>query len=110
MLLQNLASKVEYIITGLENVSPSNLAYVFEDFEMPEGAEQGEYACFLFRDDRSDCVYSLTDDILNSVVETSEGTVEIHRLRPEIFLLRYGSYDTDLVAHDINENYFYYER
>lgn len=109
LLLQNLASKSEFIITGLVDVSPSRLSYVFENFEMPDGAEQGEYSCFLFKDNRNDCVYKLTDDILRSTVETAEGTVQIFRLRPEVFLLRYGEYGVETLEHNHNENYFYYE-
>ena len=109
LILLNNASKQEYLLTGLVDVSPSTLAYVFEDFEFP--GQPGEYTGILFRDDRYDSVYTLKDDPLKSTVETAEGTVEVNRLRPEIFLLKYGpDRQTEVTYIEKNENYFYYER
>ena len=108
LILQNNGSKQEYLITGLIDVSPSTLAYVFEDFEFP--GQPGEYTGILFQDSRNDSVYTLKDDPLKTTVETAEGTVEVFRLRPEVFLLKYGSDKCEVTYLEKNENYFYYER
>lgn len=39
LLIQNNATKKEWVISGLENVSDNNLYFYFDDFEMPEDAE-----------------------------------------------------------------------
>ena len=113
IILQNRASKVEYLLTGLTNSSQNILAYVFEDFEMPEGAEYGEYTGILFIDNRYDSVYDLKDDVLSSTVSTAEGTVEVRHLRPEVFILKYASDGEDgsaVVFVEKDTNYYYYER
>ena len=110
--MQNRASKQEYLLTGLTNASQNILAYVFEDFEMPPGAEYGEYTGLLFIDNRTDSVYDLKDDVLSSTVSTAEGTVEVRHLRPEVFLLKYASVGGDepaTVYVEKDTNYYYYE-
>ena len=108
LLLQNNASKQEYLFTGLVDVSPSTLAYVFEDFSFD--GQPGEYLGLLFQDSRSDSVYTLKDDLLKTTVETAEGTVEVNRLRPEIFLMKYGTEHVEVTYLEKNDNYYYYER
>ena len=44
LILQNLASRKEYLVRGLQDSSETYLCYVFENFVMPEGAEEGESA------------------------------------------------------------------
>ena len=113
LILQNNGSKVEYLLTGLVDVADNWLAYVFEDFQMPEGAEYGEYTGILFKDNRKDSVYDLKDDILSSTVATAEGTIEVRHLRPEVFLLKYASDELEIEHIPFREkenNYYYYER
>lgn len=98
ILLQNQASKEIYIISGVNDTSETSLAYLFEDFSMPENAQEGEYTCVLFRNGRKDVVYEFKNDILETIAHTGEGDVALRLLRPEIFLLKYG---------EINEVYGY---
>lgn len=108
LILQNTASKQEYLIQHLEDTSESWLQYVFEDFEMPDGAQYGEYVGALYRNDRDDCVYTLRDVITETVIATEEGTVMVRDLRPELFILKYvGSPEAEPYVEE-NKNYYYY--
>jgi len=98
LILQNNASKQIYLLSGLTDTSESSMAYLFEDFEMPESSQEGEYTCVLFRNGRKDVVYEFKNDILETIAHTGEGDVALRLLRPEIFLLKYG---------EINEVYGY---
>ena len=108
LLMQNTANKREYLIHGLKDTSDSGLAYVFEDFEMPEGAEDGEYLCALFRNGRRDAEYTMSDDLLETEIATEEGTVKVKDLRAEVFILKFGDIETPYVARQKNNEYYYY--
>ncbi len=108
LLIQNTASKKEYLITGLKDTSETYLAYVFEQFSFPEEAEEGEYVCFLYRNDRKDCVYTFNDDVPETEIETSDGTVKVKNLRPEMFIIKYGTIRKPYVARQKNNEYYYY--
>ena len=107
LLIQNRASRQEYVIRGLVDKSKTYLAYIFEDFVMPEGAQFGEYEGLLFVDDREDSEYELSDVLGNTVVSTSDGDVKVKHLRPERFILKYGDYADDKVFRKDNIEYYY---
>lgn len=107
LLLQNLASRKEYLITGLEDKSKTYLAYVFENFSMPEGAQEGEYECFLFIDNRKDSEYQLNDVLENTVISTADGDVEVKHLRPERFILKYGDIEKKNTYKQENREFYY---
>ena len=90
LILQNLASRKEYLVRGLQDSSETYLCYVFENFVMPEGAEEGEYEGLLFIDNRNDCEYTLSDVPENTLISTTDGDVQVKHLRPERFILKYG--------------------
>lgn len=107
LLLQNLASRKEYLITGLKDTSETYLCYVFKDFVMPEDAQEGEYEGLLFRDDRNDSEYTLSDVLENTVISTADGDVEVKHLRPERFILKYGDIVKKNTYKQENREFYY---
>lgn len=107
LLTQNNASKEIFLISGLTDYSDTSLAYIFENFNMPEKAQEGEYTCALFRNGRRDVEYEFSDVLLDTVAHTAEGDVKIKYLRPEIFLMKYGENGTDYVYRSKNKEYVY---
>ena len=110
LLIQNMASKKEYLITGLEDRSDSYLCYVFNNFSMPEKAQEGEYEGLLFYNGRNDCEYTLNDVLEETLISTSDGDVLVKHLRPERFILKYGNITRSNAYRSENKEYAYYER
>ena len=108
--LQHIATRQEYIVKDLINVSPSPLYYQFNRFRMPAGAPEGEYRCALIWDGRDDTVYVPADDLLDTTIETEEGDIQLKYLRPEVFLLRYGSVEDSGITIEKDTKYAYYKR
>lgn len=109
LILQNTASKQEYLIQHLKDTSDSWLQYVFDGFQMPEGAQYGEYIGALYRNYRNDCQYTLSDVITDTLIETREGSVYVRDLRPELFILKYVGGEGDGKAYmEENKSYYYY--
>lgn len=109
IIIQNSATKQEYLISGLTD-SGNRLAYVFEDFVMPEGAQSGEYYGALIWNGRGDVEYEFKDVLLETILHTGEGDVQLKDLRPEVFLMRYGTVEASAVYKDNNTEYYYYGR
>lgn len=110
IVCQNTATRAEYVIQDLVNVSPSPLYYEFKRFRMPAGAPAGEYRCALIWDGRDDTNYVPADDLLDTVIETDEGSIQLKYLRPEVFLLRYGDVEDSGIAIVKDTKYAYYKR
>ena len=111
LILQNNGSRTEYLITGLTEAQETFLAYIFNDFQMPEDAQEGEYTGVLFWDGRRDTEYILNEVILDTLCKTGEGDVYVRDLRPEIFLLKYGVTNQQQDEYrENNENYYYYQK
>lgn len=107
LIAQNTASKEVYLMSGLEDTSETTLAYVFENFQMPESAQEGEYNCVLFRNGRRDVEYEFNTELLSSIAHTSEGDVEFRNLRPEVFLMKYGHLDSPFAYQKTDKIYAY---
>lgn len=107
LIMQNNASKQKFVITGLVDTSETPLAYIFEDFSMPEKAPEGEYSCVLFRNGRNDVWYELSDVLLDTIAHTDEGDVQVRFLRPEIFLLKYGEVKDPYKFRTTDKSYIY---
>ena len=107
LVMQNTATRAEYVVEGLVNISPSPLYYEFKRYRMPAGAPEGEYRCALIWDGRDDTVYVPADDLLDTVVETGDGNVKLKDLRPEVFLMRYGLPEDAGVALEKDTKYVY---
>lgn len=110
IVAQNTATRAEYVITDLVNVSPSILYYQFNRFRMPAGAPAGEYRCALIWDGRDDSVYVPADELLDTVIETEEGSVELKYLKPEVFLMRYGDVEDAGIKIEKDTKYVYYRK
>lgn len=108
--LQHIATRQEYIVKDLINVSPSVLYYQFNRFRMPVGAPDGEYRCALIWDGRDDSEYVLSDDLLETTIKTGEGDIQLKYLRPEVFLMRYGSVEDCGIVIEKNTGYVVYKR
>lgn len=106
IIFQNNASKQEYVVNGLRDTG-TPLAYVFENFQMPEGAQPGEYSGYLFFNGRTDVEYELRDVVLDSILHTTVGDVLLRDLKPEIFLMRYGEVTPDAVYKTKDVEYYY---
>ena len=110
IICQSTATRQEFVIEHLINVSPSPLYYQFNRFRMPVGAPTGEYRCALIWNGRDDCVYVTSDDLMETVIETEEGDVKLKDLRPEVFLLRYGDVEDAGIKLEKQTGYVYYKR
>lgn len=110
LILQHNATRREWLITGLTDACETHLAYVFKDFDMPEGAQEGEYTGVLFWDGRQDTQYELNDCLLDTVCHTEEGDVKVRDLRPEIFLMKYGAEPAQGTYRKSDADYVYYKK
>lgn len=111
IILQNNAERREFLLTGLKDTNETFMAYIFDDFDMPEDAPEGEYTGVLFWDGRKDVEYELNDVILDSICHTGEGDVKVRDLRPEIFLMKYGRGGLDENEYrKKNNDYIYYRK
>ena len=109
MLMQNLASKREFIFEGLKDTSENWLSYYFEGFTMPDDAPFGEYSCILFWNERKDCTFDIKDNLKETVIHTAEGDVKVRQIRAEYFLLKYGEEQKELEYLEGNKDFYYYE-
>lgn len=107
LILQNSASKKEWIVSGLTNTSETYRYYMFEDMEMPEDMPNGEYYYVLVRNARTDVEYTLKDDILDSVITTEEGEIKLRDIQPEVGILRYGDVSTKNTYRNKNTDFLY---
>lgn len=103
-----MGTKKEYLLTGLRNVSITHLCYVFENVVLPEGLEEGEYLCALYKNNRHDTEYTFNDDLLETEIATRDGTVKVRHLRAELFILKVGNIPKPYVARPKNNEYYYY--
>ena len=90
LILQNSASKKEWIIRGLVDTSETTLYHQFDDFKMPEDAPFGEYYCALLWNTREDVEYEIKDNLLDTICHTAEGDITLRDLRAETDLFQYG--------------------
>lgn len=109
MIMQNLASKREWIVNRLRDTGENWMSYLFEDFQMPDDAPYGEYSCILFWNERRDCTYDIANDIDETVIHTKDGDVQVKQLKCERFLLVYGDVASELVFNEENKDFYYYE-
>lgn len=107
LLLQNTASKQEFLVSGLTDSSDNFLSYLFADFQMPENAPEGEYQCVLFRNMRKDVQYRFNDVLLETVAVTGDGEIKVKYLRPEIFILKYGTSESPYAYRSEDKEYYY---
>ena len=110
LILQHNATKKEYVINNLRDVG-NNISYVFENFTMPAGAQDGEYTGALFYNGRIDVTYTMKDVLLNTILHTGEGDCKLRDLLPEVFLMKYGKGEqTIYIYRDTDVEYVFYQR
>lgn len=91
IILQNTGSKQEYVVSALTDYSTNTLYHQFDDFEMPEGAPEGEYIYVLIYNVRDDVEYTLKDDIMASIVKAGDFEIELRYLPHEVGVMKYGN-------------------
>ena len=107
LLLQNTASRKEWAIRGLVDTSDTYLCYLFENFSMPEDANDGEYELLLFPDERKDTVYELNDVLEETIAKTADGNIKVKYLTPERHILKYGELSDRNLYLEKNKEYYY---
>lgn len=109
ILLQNNASKQIFILEGLEpNEGTFALSLTFEDVDMPEGVQDGEYTYAVIRNNRSDVEYDTNQVLLETVVKADGRTLKLADLRPLTGILRIGDIQqTNKYEKDSNKPYYY---
>lgn len=90
LIIQNSASKKEWVVRGLEDTSGTHLYYEFEGFEMPADAPEGEYYYALLQNDNEEASYELKNDLLETLFISGEESTTLRALKPEIGLFKYG--------------------
>lgn len=107
LIYQVNASKKNGVIQGLKDTG-NRMAYIFKDFNFPDDVPYGEITGALIWNGRKDVTYEFKDVLLDSVLHTDEGDVTLRDLRPEVFLMRYGTVEADAIYADKNTEYYYY--
>lgn len=110
IILQNNGSKENFIISGVQSTSTSNLYIDFEDFEMPDGVKEGEYTYAVLQNILSGVSYELKNGLIDSKVHYSGDTYDLRDLNPLMGLLRVGKIEeknTYPQPKDKNKNYYY---
>lgn len=109
LIIQNSASKENFLYSGLTDNSGSHLYFQFTnlDLDVPDG----EYTYCLLRNDRDDVVYDFTTPILDSMVHADGKDVMLRDLQPITGLLRVGDAIQNKNTYDNNnkKTIFYYD-
>lgn len=109
IILQNNASKEFFVLSGLQNTSSTELYLQFEDIELPEGAQDGEYTYACVCNEESGVTYSPKTPILDTIVHSNEEDIVLGELKPYTGLLRVGKPQESNVYDDTKNKTFYYE-
>lgn len=108
IILQNNASKETFIISGVSSTGNSRLYLEFENLEMPEGAQDGEYTYTVVRNELEGVSYKPQNGLLESVVEYDGQSYALRDLKPLVGLLRIGNVEDRNVYKDDDKNKIYY--
>lgn len=108
LIIRNNATNQPFAYSGLTNTSSGRLYLKFEGLELD--VPDGEYTYAVFACDRTDVTYDFKAQILDTVIHTDDGDVELRDLDPRIGLLRVGEINKDETVYDNKHNEtFYYE-
>lgn len=108
IILQNNASKEFFILSGLQNTSSTELYLQFEEVDLPEDAQDGEYTYAVVKNDRQDAQYAPKTPILDTIVTVDGGEYLLKDLCPKTGLLRVGVYE-DINVYDDGHISFTYD-
>lgn len=110
IILQNNADKRVFILSGMTNVSQSHLWLGFENVELPEGAEDGEYTYAVIRNVLRGVTYDPKAEVLDTIVTYEESSVTLRDLKPMVGILRVGTPATKNVYKADNKKNYYYQK
>lgn len=100
ILVQNNASKEFYVISGLENTSSTGLYIRFNDVELPDGMQDGEYTYAVIKDEDGDAIFTPKTPIQESIVTIDGKQMVLKELNPLTGLMRVGKVETNDVYDD----------
>lgn len=109
IILQNNASKEFFVVSGLQNTSSTELYLQFEEVDLPEEAQDGEYTYACLCNEESGVTYSPKTPILDTIVTIGEEQLVLGDLKPLVGLLRVGKPKESNVYDNTNNKTFYYE-
>ena len=108
LIIRNNATNESYAYSGLTNTYGGNLYLKFDHIEL--NVPDGEYTYAVYGCDRNDVTYDFKAQILDTIIHTGDGDVELRDLNPRIGILRIGDVVRDEVNYNNNHNEtFYYE-
>ena len=107
LFFQNNGSKQVFSVKGVEGTT-NEYYLTFEEFDMPEGMEDGEYTYVVFTNERNDVEYEYAACLLDSYAIVDGEKYEFSKLKPLTGLLRIGEPKNDSIyTKSNNENIFY---
>ena len=95
ILVQNNASKEFYVISGLENTSSTGLYIRFNDVELPNGMQDGEYTYAVIKDEDGDAIFTPKTPIQESIVTIDGKQMVLKELNPLTGLMRVGKVEAN---------------
>ena len=88
IILQNNASKQNFLFTGLTDASESHL---YHKFEVDIDAQEGEYTYAVVYNERDDVQYEFKTPLLDTILHYGEDeSIVLRLLQPNTGLLRIG--------------------
>lgn len=109
LFFQNNGSKQIFSMTGIEPTEANAYYLTFEEFDIPEDMEDGEYTYVVFVNDLEDVTYEFSACLLDSFAITDGEKYEFRALKPLTGLLRIGQPKSDAIysKSNNNENIYY---
>lgn len=107
IIMQNNASKEFFLLQGLEDEAVTELYIEFNDVDLPEGMPDGEYTYACFVNNREDVNYIFKTPILDTLVQTDDGEIELRYIKPYTGLLRVGEVNEANIYDVSDTNYPY---
>ena len=107
LILRNNATNEVSVYDGLQNVGNARLYLEFQDVELD--VPDGEYTYAAFDNDRDDITYDFKSNILDSVIHTDDGDVELRDINPRVGLMRIGIVEEANTYDNNDKQTYYYE-
>lgn len=100
LILQNNASREFFILSGLQNTSSTELYLQFDDVEMPEGVQDGEYTYAVVEDDENELIFTPKTPILDTIITKDGEDIVLKTLCHLTGLMRVGEVENSNVYDD----------
>lgn len=107
LILKNNSTNEFTVYDDLQNVSGKQLYLEFNDVELE--VPDGEYTYAVFLNDRDDITYDFKAEMLDTVLHTEDGDVELRDINPRIGLLRIGLVEETNKYDNNSRDTYYYE-